>query len=56
VISLFTKRTKTDDELRGLVYSLTPRQSDAAMAWYKRPVTLGILILVVSTILNVIFW
>ena len=56
VISLFTKRTKTDDELRGLVYSLTPRQSDAAMAWYKRPVTLGVLILVVSTILNVIFW
>ena len=56
VISLFTKRTKTDDELRGLVYSLTPRQSDAAMAWYKRPVTLGVLILLVSTILNVIFW
>ena len=56
VISLFTKRTKTDDELRGLVYSLTPRQSDAAMAWYKRPVTLGVLILVVSAILNVIFW
>ena len=56
VISLFTKRTKTDDELRGLVYSLTPRQSDAAMVWYKRPVTLGVLILVVSTILNVIFW
>jgi len=56
MISLFTKRTKTDDELRGLVYSLTPRQSDAAMAWYKRPVTLGVLILVASTILNVIFW
>jgi solute:Na+ symporter, SSS family len=56
VISLFTKRTKTDDELRGLVYSLTPRQSDAAMAWYKRPVTLGVLILIVSAILNVIFW
>ena len=56
VISLFTQRTKTDEELRGLVYSLTPRQSDAAMAWYKRPVTLGVLILVVSAILNVIFW
>ncbi len=56
LISLLTKRTKTDEELRGLVYSLTPRQSDAAMAWYKRPVTLAVLILVASTILNVIFW
>jgi SSS family solute:Na+ symporter len=56
VISLFTKRTKTDDELRGLVYSLTPRQSDAAMPWYKRPVTLAVFILVASAILNVIFW
>jgi SSS family solute:Na+ symporter len=56
VISLFTARTKTDDELRGLVYSLTPRQQDGSMPWYKRPVTLAVAILVVSTVLNVIFW
>jgi len=56
VISLFTQRTKTDDELRGLVYSLTPRQSDEAMPWYKRPVTLAVFILVASAILNIIFW
>jgi SSS family solute:Na+ symporter len=56
VVSLFTQRTKTDDELRGLVYSLTPRQSDEAMPWYKRPVTLAVFILVASAILNVIFW
>ena len=55
-ISLFTRRTKTDDELRGLVYSLTPRQSDEAMPWYKRPVTLAIGILAASAVLNVIFW
>jgi len=56
VVSLLTQRTKTDDELRGLVYSLTPRQSDEAMPWYKRPVTLAVFILVASAILNVIFW
>ena len=56
VISLFTQRTKTDDELRGLVYSLTPKQSDEAMPWYKRPVTLAVFILVASAILNIIFW
>jgi solute:Na+ symporter, SSS family len=56
VVSLLTKRTKTDDELRGLVYSLTPRIDEGHMPWYKRPVTLGIAVLVVSAILNVIFW
>ena len=56
VVSLLTKRTKSDEELRGLVYSLTPRLQDGHMAWFKRPVTLAVAILVVSTILNVIFW
>jgi SSS family solute:Na+ symporter len=56
VVSLLTKRTKTDDELRGLVYSLTPRIQEGHMVWWKRPVTLGIAVLVVSAILNVIFW
>src|SRR5437762_11357969 len=55
-ISLLTKRTKTDEELRGLVYSLTPRIQEGSMPWYKRPVTLGVGILVVSALLNVIFW
>jgi solute:Na+ symporter, SSS family len=56
LISLFTKRTKTDDELRGLVYSLTPRIQEGYMPWYKRPVTLAVGILVASIILNIIFW
>jgi len=56
LISLFTKRTKTDEELRGLVHSLTPRIQEGHMPWYKRPVTLAVGILVVSTILNIIFW
>jgi SSS family solute:Na+ symporter len=55
-VSLATKRTKTDEELRGLVYSLTPRIEEGHMVWWKRPVTLGIAVLVVSTILNAIFW
>ena len=56
VISLLTTRNKTDEELVGLVYSLTPRLKDDYMPWYKRPVTLAVFVLVVSTILNVIFW
>ncbi|MCX6894990.1 MAG: Na+/galactose cotransporter, partial [Verrucomicrobia bacterium] len=33
VISLATKRTKTDEELKGLVYSLTPKVVDEEKAW-----------------------
>jgi SSS family solute:Na+ symporter len=56
LVSLLTARTKTDEELRGLVYSLTPRIEEGYLPWYKRPLTLGIAVLVVSAVLNVIFW
>jgi len=56
VISLLTTRNKSDEELVGLVYSLTPRLKEDYLPWYKRPVILAVLVLVVSTILNVIFW
>ncbi|MEI6566279.1 MAG: Na+/galactose cotransporter, partial [Verrucomicrobiota bacterium] len=55
VISLATKRTKTDEELRGLVYSLTPKIQDEETAWYLRPATLGIALLLCCVILNIIF-
>src|SRR5262245_27206515 len=45
LISLATRREKTDEELRGLVYSLTPRQPDARLPWLKRPATLGLIVL-----------
>jgi SSS family solute:Na+ symporter len=51
-----TTREKSDDELRGLVYALTPRLRDEEMAWYKRPATLGVLVLGLTVILNIIFW
>jgi len=54
-ISLMTQRTKTDDDLKGLVYSLTPRLKDAEQAWYLRPAVLGIVLLCGCVVLNVIF-
>lgn len=55
LVSLVTAR-KPDDELRGLVYSLTPRQTDAAKAWYKNPLWLGIIVLIITMIFNIIFY
>jgi solute:Na+ symporter, SSS family len=56
VISLLTTRNKSDDDLKGLVYALTPRLTDHDIPWYKRPATLGVLVLGLTAVLNVIFW
>jgi SSS family solute:Na+ symporter len=56
VISLLTGRNKSDAELKGLVYSLTPRLTDRDLVWYKRPATLGIVVLGLTLVLNLIFW
>ena len=54
-ISLATRRTRTDEELVGLVYSLTPKPEAAEEAWYQRPVVLGVIILALTLALNIIF-
>jgi SSS family solute:Na+ symporter len=56
IISLATKRNKTDEELKGLVYSLTPKPKSEDEPWYKQPVTVGILVLAATVVLNIIFW
>lgn len=55
VISSFTIRKK-DEELVGLVYALTPKQKDAAKVWYKNPLWLGIIVLIVTLIINVVLY
>jgi SSS family solute:Na+ symporter len=57
LVSLAT-RPRPADELRGLVYSLTPRvgADDYLLPWYSRPKVLAVLVLVATLILNVVFW
>ncbi|HEX2934664.1 MAG TPA: sodium:solute symporter family protein [Bacteroidales bacterium] len=55
-LSLATKQQKTDDELRGLVYSLTPKLKESHVVWYKRSSTLAIVVLLIATILTILFW
>jgi SSS family solute:Na+ symporter len=55
IVSLFTK-PKPDDELRGLVYSLTPRQPKLQQPWYLRVGPLGMILLIITIILNIIFF
>jgi SSS family solute:Na+ symporter len=54
-ISLAGRRTKTDEELTGLVYSLTPKIKSEGTVWYLRPAIVGTILLICCVILNIIF-
>lgn len=54
LISLFTK-APDKEKLTGLVYSLTPKPRLDHIGWYKRPVAIGILVLLLTLILNLVF-
>jgi SSS family solute:Na+ symporter len=55
IVSLLT-RSRPAEELKGLVYSLTPKIKEYGVPWYKQPAALGIVVLVAAVILNIIFW
>ncbi|MCW3119640.1 MAG: sodium solute transporter superfamily [Chitinophagaceae bacterium] len=55
IVSLLTK-PKKDEELKGLVYSLTEKQSYKGGKWYQRVVPIAILLLVITILLNIIFF
>jgi SSS family solute:Na+ symporter len=60
VVSLVT-RPKPAKELRGLVWSLTPKQDfhdpdEGELAWYQHPTRLAAIGLVLVIALNILFW
>jgi SSS family solute:Na+ symporter len=55
-VSVLTPRTKTDEELKGLVYSLTPKIKETGIPWFKQPAVLGVIVLIATAVLNIIFW
>ncbi|KPL14599.1 MAG: Na+/galactose cotransporter, partial [Bacteroides sp. SM23_62] len=56
IISVMTKKIKSDEELKGLVYSLTPRIIEEGVVWFKRPAPVAIFVGIVAIILSLIFW
>jgi SSS family solute:Na+ symporter len=55
IVSLIT-RPRPDHELRGLVYALTPRPRDTERKFWQRPMTLGVTVLVMTLLLNFVFF
>jgi SSS family solute:Na+ symporter len=56
IISLLTKKLKTDDQLKGLVYSLTPKVVDDSKYWYQKPGFMAIVVGAIALVLSIIFW
>ena len=54
LISLFTE-PRREEELKGLVYSLTPIPHDRDQPWHRRPATLAYLVIGCTIVLNLIF-
>jgi SSS family solute:Na+ symporter len=57
IISLLSRQQKSDEEMRGLVYSLTPHLAvgEEKLHWYQRPATLAVVVIAVTVVLNIIF-
>jgi SSS family solute:Na+ symporter len=55
LVSLATKRKQTDADLKGLVYSLTPRPREE-VPFHKQPAMLAVAVLVLTVALNIIFF
>ena len=57
VTILMSLVTTAPDEKKvvGLVYSLTPKPEEEPTAWYAKPWTIAIFVIVVTVILNIVF-
>jgi len=55
IVSLFTK-PKPDEELRGLVNSLTEKVYAREAKWYLRAGPLALILLIITIALNIIFF
>lgn len=55
LVSMIT-RPKADEELKGLVYSLTEKPKQVVSVWYQRVVPIGLVLLALTILLNIIFF
>ncbi len=61
VVVTFMTESRPESELRGLVYSLTPKSdfhdpNEGVLPWYQQPNKLALISLIMVLALNIIFW
>jgi SSS family solute:Na+ symporter len=55
IVVSFVTKPRAEADLRGLVYSLTPRPPAESVVWWKRPAPLAIFAIALTVVLNIIF-
>ncbi len=55
-LTFMTKQMKSDDDLKGLVYSLTPHDVELDMPWYQRPAGLALIVGAIFIVFSILFW
>ena len=53
-VSLMT-RPRREEELVGLVYSLTEKPKEGHLTWWQKPSTLAVVVLALAVLLNLVF-
>ena len=56
IILSYLTPPRDEKELVGLVYGLTPKAGWAHVKFFRRPEVLGSLVLIITVVLNIIFW
>lgn len=56
IISVTTKQLKTNEQLTGLVYALTPKIREEGVAWYRKPEALAVVVGIIAIVLSIIYW
>lgn len=56
LISVTTRQLKTNEQLKGLVYALTPKVKDDTKYWHQKPEFFAIIVGVIAIILSILFW
>ncbi len=56
IVSVTTKQLRTNDELTGLVYVLTPRIKEEGVPWFRKPEILAIIVGIIAIALTIYWW
>jgi SSS family solute:Na+ symporter len=56
ILSVTTKQLKTNDQLTGLVYVLTPRIKEEGVPWFRRPEILAVIVGIIAIALTIYWW
>ncbi len=56
ILASLLTQPRPEEELRGLVYGLTPIAHDEGLPWYQRPVPLAVVVLSLTLLLNLAFF